>query len=49
MLRCAAIVTLGEIGTEEDVAEIEAYANSSDDRIQQIAQAILDKLESGSQ
>jgi len=34
MLRCAAIVTLGDLGTEEDLALLETYAASTDERIQ---------------
>ena len=45
MLRCAAIATLGELGTEEDLALLETYAASTDERIQRIAQRSLDKLD----
>jgi hypothetical protein len=44
MLRCAAIATLGEIGTDEDLSLLEAYAASGDKRIQGIAQTSLYKL-----
>jgi len=46
MLRCAAIATLGELGTEEDLALLETYAASTDERIQRIAQNSLEKLAS---
>ncbi|RKX38561.1 MAG: hypothetical protein DRP64_15505, partial [Verrucomicrobia bacterium] len=49
MLRCAAIATLGELGTEEDLALLETYAASADERIQRIqriAQNSLEKLAS---
>jgi len=46
MLRCAAIATLGELGTEDDLALLETYAASSDGRIQRIAQNSLEKLAS---
>jgi HEAT repeat protein len=44
MLRCAAIASLGELGTEEDLALLETYAASNDERIQRIAQKSLGKL-----
>jgi len=44
MLRCAAIATLGELGTEEDQVLLETYAASTDERIQRIAQNSLIKL-----
>lgn len=44
MLRCAAIATLGELGTEEDLVLLETYAASTDERIQRIAQNSLAKL-----
>ena len=43
MLRCAAIATLGELGTEEALALLETYAISTDERIQRIAQNSLEK------
>jgi len=46
MLRCAAIATLGELGTEDDLALLETYASSADERIQRIAQNSLEKLAS---
>ena len=46
MLRCAAIATLGELGTEEDLALLETYAASTDKRIQRIGQQALEKLAS---
>jgi hypothetical protein len=46
MLRCAAIATLGEIGTEEDLAFLETYAVSDDKRIQNIARRSVAKLAS---
>jgi len=46
MLRCAAIATLGELGTEDDLALLETYAASTDKRIQRIAQNSLKKLAS---
>ena len=42
----AAIVILGELGTEEDRALLETYAASTDERIRRIARNALEKLES---
>ena len=46
MLRCAAIATLGELGTEEDLALLETYAACTDERIRRIARNALAKLAS---
>jgi hypothetical protein len=46
MLRCAAIATLGDLGTEEDLVLLEACAASSDRRIQRMARRSLEKLAS---
>ncbi len=43
MLRCAAIATLGELGTEADLALLETCAASADERIQRVARRSLDK------
>lgn len=43
MLRCSAIATLGEIGTEDDFRMLKAYTRSRDKRIQQIAKVALAK------
>ena len=43
MLRCAAIATLGELGTEEDLALLETYAASTDERIRRIVRNALAK------
>ncbi|VGO23283.1 HEAT repeat domain-containing protein [Pontiella sulfatireligans] len=43
MLRCAAIATLGEIGTEEDLVLLKAFAASRDKRIRRIAESALKK------
>lgn len=44
LLRCAAIATLGDLGSDEDRDLLEAYAISTDKRIQQIALHSLKKL-----
>jgi len=44
VLRCAAIATLGDLGTTDDRALLEAYAASDDLRIQRIAQTVLQKM-----
>jgi len=44
MLRCAAIATLGDLGTEDDLVLLETYAFSTEERLQRIAQQALEKL-----
>ncbi|QBG48097.1 HEAT repeat domain-containing protein [Verrucomicrobia bacterium S94] len=43
ILRCAAIATLGEIGSEEDIALLESLSVSRDKRISKIASTSLSK------
>ncbi len=44
MIRCAAIATLGDIGTEEDLELIEECSLSEDKRIARIAKLSMEKL-----
>lgn len=46
LLRYAAIATLGDLGTEEDLALLQTYASSDDERIERIARSALKKMES---
>jgi len=46
MLRCSAIATLGDLGTEDDLVLLETYAASADERIRNIAQQALEKFSS---